>query len=158
MSFDGVGEFFNELSHGLRDLPGALLVFVPRELPLRRRDGNLIVRAFDHDAAVSLAEPFEVKRVCEMLGRLFFSLRHRIRLLDRNLENARFARSSHVAGHAELFAGERIEMRMGEALSTVSKGEYATGEIRASIPFAIQNYRLIATCGPAFAASDSLGA
>src|SRR5204863_7475124 len=58
MSFDGMGEFFNELSHGLGDLPGALLVFVPRELPFRRRDRDLIVRAFDHDAAVSLAEPF----------------------------------------------------------------------------------------------------
>ena len=58
-----------------------------------------------------------------MLGRLFLSLQHRIRLLDPAVEDARFARSSHVAGHAELFAGERIEMRMGEALSTVSKGE-----------------------------------
>ena len=121
--FDGVGEFFNELSHGLGSIVGTLLVFLRGELPFRRRDRDLIVRAFDHDAAVSFAEPFEVKRVCEMLGRLFFSLRHRIRLLDRNLENARFARSGHVAGDAELFVGERIEMRMGEALPRISEGE-----------------------------------
>src|SRR5438034_8812069 len=67
------------------------LVFVPRELPLRRRDGNLIVRTFDHDAAVSLAEPFEVKRVCDMLGRLF-------KLPSRRLKDRKSTRlnSSHT--------------------------------------------------------------
>ena len=129
---------------------GALLVFLRRELPFRRRDREFIVRAFDYDAAVGLAEPFEIKRSLRDV-RGGFSLRFDIAYAcsTRNRENARFGEAV-IAATPLLAEGE---MRMGERSQVVM----LSGNLRdrVTIAFAI---RSSAAFNPDFTVGHSFGA
>src|SRR5688500_3726245 len=63
MTLDRLGGAAHEFSHAGGGLLGALRVFLGSHSPFRRGNGQFVVRAFDNDASVGLAEPFQVKAV-----------------------------------------------------------------------------------------------
>ena len=93
-----------------------------------------------------------------MLGRLLFMLRHRIRLLEWDVEDARLARHRHIASNTVLLAGKQVEVWMDGAWSRVAEGYEATGEIWMGVALELECDRLGAAFEPDFTAHNSFDA
>ena len=100
--------------------------------------------------------PFEIKGVGGMLRRSAAFFKHRVRFVERDVEDAHFARRGDVPGGAALEQSRRSGGQRNGA--RIFKAEQAAGEVRLAIAAQLEHERLVDPRQPDSAGHEAAGA
>jgi len=100
--FQRIAQFADESGKALRRLALALLFLFGRQPPDRGRNGEPILSAFDDNASIGFAEPFEAETIGPVLGHWQSLLLPFIRLCKRQIPHTHFPRGGQVTNGSML--------------------------------------------------------
>ena len=153
--FERFAQLLHEAVEPLGSFALTPLFLLGCQRPGRRRNRELIIRAFDDDAAVELAEPFEIKAVGHVLRHWQFVLQPLVSLLEWNVEHANLARRREVANGSAL---QRFHPRIGpqrDRLAGIFKRQQTTRKVGTGVALEFEDHRFVEAVQPDFAAHDA---
>jgi hypothetical protein len=128
------------------DAAGTFGEFLGGETPSRLGDFQPIGGALDDNAPAQIRMLFEIKPIGHVLGRRVACLYHRVRILERNIEDAHLPRRGDVTGLAAL--PQRGRLRRHRDRLRIFKMQQTTREIRMKISDQFEDKRLLNALKP----------